>query len=159
MKKIIDFLNGYTVSHFVFSLMLIVLPTAIFFSHFGIAKVSGDSMLPTLTNGERLLLTKDIDNIEFGDVVVFKLNDKLLIKRIIGVPEDLIIIRDGFVYRNGELLRETYTLGYTYGDSEELIPNDCYFVLGDFRPNSKDSRYIGLVTNKSIIGKVVKKLD
>jgi len=107
-------------------------------------------------------LTNDV---EFGDIVVFKsaLMDqngtfKNLIKRVIGLPGDVISIQDNAVYRNGERLDEPYTKdGVTLGEMAPItVPNDAYFVLGDNRQVSTDSRsgIVGFVSKARIEGKV-----
>jgi signal peptidase I len=104
-----------------------------------------------------------------GDIIVFHTDlvqangkEKLLIKRIIGVPGDSISISDGKVYRNGEPLDEPYTLeGYTASEMEEIIvPEDSLFVMGDNRQNSIDSRdsAVGFVSIDKILGKATIRL-
>ena len=104
-------------------------------------------------------------DVEFGDIVVFKsaLMDqngtfKNLIKRVIGLPGDVISIQDNSVFRNGERLNEPYTKdGVTLGEMAPItVPNDAYFVLGDNRQVSTDSRsgIVGFVSKSRIEGKV-----
>lgn len=99
-----------------------------------------------------------------GDIIVFHSDlttaagkEKLLIKRIIGLPGDTISISGGSVYRNGVALEEPYTLeGYTDGEMEEItVPEDCIFVMGDNRQNSIDSRdpSVGCVSMDRVMGK------
>lgn len=111
---------------------------------------------------------------ELGDVIVFESNmkteagaDKMLIKRVIGVPGDVIRITGGKVYVNNEVIDDSYTNPdangehYTSGEIEDLVvPGDCLFVLGDNRSVSIDSRYpsVGLVPYDAVIGKVVFRL-
>ena len=100
---------------------------------------------------------------ERGDVIIFEYpddGDKLLIKRVIGLPGEMVIIKDGLVYINGSEvpLEEPYAHGVSRQDfGPYLIPADCYFVLGDNRDNSKDSRYWKntYVTKKQIIAKAL----
>ena len=101
----------------------------------------------------------------YGDIIVFKSHiqrddgkgDKLLIKRVIAVENDVIDIHDGVVYRNGTALDEPYTKeGYTEGDiSDYKVPADQVFVMGDNRRVSLDSRSeeVGTVSEDSIVGK------
>lgn len=105
------------------------------------------------------------DHPDYGDIIVFKSHiqrddgkgDKLLIKRVVGVENDVIDIHDGVVYRNGTALDEPYTKeGYTEGDiSDYKVPADQVFVMGDNRRVSLDSRSeeVGTVSEDSIVGK------
>ncbi len=106
---------------------------------------------------------------QFGDIVVFQSDlqgvngkDKLLIKRVIGRPGDTIKISGGMVYLNGEAISESYLKdGYTSGEIEELvIPDGYYFMMGDNRLGSADSRdpRIGLVSGDTFMGKAVFRL-
>lgn len=104
-----------------------------------------------------------------GDVIVFRSHmetdngkKKLLIKRVIGTPGDVIDIHDGKVYVNGDMIDDSYTRDQdTNGNLEEItVPENSVFVLGDNRRVSVDSRYeeVGFIPYKSIIGKVVLKV-
>lgn len=124
--------------------------------------VEGSSMEPNLHNRERLIVNKLIYRFkkpEFGDIVVFRYpaNPKRrFIKRVIGIPGDEVEIRDGFVVLNGAVLDEDYTLDLTYGYfGPKTVPDGHYFVLGDNRNNSDDSRYpdVGFVPMGNIVGK------
>jgi signal peptidase I len=128
-----------------------------------------NSMLNTLQPNDYVFLYKwayRSNPVEHGDIIVFhsELDDeqggnKNLIKRVIGVPGDLLEIKDGVVYRNGKALVETYTKdGVTNGDmSEFLVPEEVYFVMGDNRVHSMDSRdpRVGFISHSAILGKVV----
>lgn len=124
--------------------------------------VEGSSMEPSLYNRERLLVNKLVYRFrkpEYGDVVVFRYpaNPKRrFIKRVIGVPGDVVEIRDGHVILNGVVLDEDYTRDFTYGYfGPKTVPEGRYFVLGDNRNNSDDSRYpdVGFVPMENIVGK------
>jgi signal peptidase I len=129
-------------------------------------KVEGTSMMPTLTNEERIFINKFIyhyglGNIERGDMVVFWYpldTSKSYIKRIIGVPGDVIKIDSGQVSVNGNVLEEDY-VPEEYRDrvswGPERVPPDRFFVLGDHRNSSNDSRAWGFVDRKYIYGKAV----
>lgn len=126
--------------------------------------VDGSSMVPTLHDGERLLvdkLTYRFSEPERGDIVVFKFpaNPKYrYIKRVIGVPGDKILIEGGSVYLNGVRLAEGYVsepVRERFGPFE--VPEGHIFVLGDNRNNSQDSRYtlVGYVPYKLIEGRAL----
>ena len=121
-----------------------------------ILQISGDSMSPTLEHDEIVVLlkTKDFDR---GDLVGFYYQGKILLKRVIALPEDEVAIdADGNVYVNGELLEEPYVTDKGLGDCDLEFPYKGYFVLGDQRSNSVDSRnsVIGAISQEDIIGKV-----
>ena len=112
--------------------------------------VHGTSMNPTLQDGDYLLISKQAYTFkepERGQIIIFPVGEenKLYIKRVIGLPGDVITIDNGVVYVNGEVNNQDYTLdGYTNGDIEAMVvPDGEIFVLGDNRLNSIDSREIG----------------
>lgn len=130
-------------------------------------QVSGDSMYPTFKNKEYILtnlIGLRFNNPHKGDVIVFKAptdNEKDFIKRIIGEPGDSVLLKDGFVYINGQKSDESAYLASdvrTYGgsflkDGEPItVPKDKFFVMGDNRPYSSDSREWGLLQSKDVIG-------
>lgn len=124
--------------------------------------VQGASMEPSLHNGERLLvdkLTYRFRDPQRGEIIVFRYPadpGRKFIKRIIGLPGDRIEIHDQTVFLNGEPLTEPYINGPTYGEfSAVVVPPNHYFVLGDNRNNSEDSRYpdVGAVPQRSIVGR------
>jgi len=126
-------------------------------------KVEGGSMMPSLTNKERIFVNKFVyrlEPIERGDIVVFRYpRDPSLsfIKRVIGVPGDRIRIDDGQVYVNGHALEEDY-LFPAFVDREQsfaeiVIPPHNYFVMGDHRNMSDDSRDFGALDAGYIYGK------
>lgn len=131
--------------------------------------VEGTSMLPQLHDGERLLVNKLVyykfesvswGHLERGDIVVFwypKEPDKSYVKRIIGLPGESVEVRNGKVLINGEELNEAY-LDIEHNQSLPSFPprkveEHHFFVMGDNRDNSSDSRYWGLVPEKYIYGK------
>lgn len=125
-----------------------------------ILQISGDSMAPTLEHDEIVVLlkTKEFDR---GDLIGFYYQGKILLKRVIALPEDEVAIDvDGNVYVNGELLEEPYVTEKGLGDCDlefpYHVPGTGYFVMGDKRSNSVDSRIsvIGAVERDDIIGKV-----
>lgn len=130
--------------------------------------VKQNSMQPTLYQNDYLLVNKQAYAFgaeKRGDIIVFKTymgdsggRKKLLVKRIIGIPGDIITIKENEVYRNGQKLEEPYTLeGETPGELYNIqVPEGKFFVMGDNRRVSIDSRSedIGLVSEDAIMGKV-----
>ena len=131
--------------------------------------VDGSSMVPVLHDGERLLVNKFVyykvqsvswGHLERGDIVVFWYPDdpdKSYVKRLIGLPGETVEVRDGKVYINGNLLPENY-LDEEHNRSKPSFPPQRiephhYFVMGDNRDNSSDSRYWGSVPEKYIYGR------
>lgn len=132
-------------------------------------KVEGTSMEPTLKNDERIFINKftyrfGLASIARGDTVVFWYPQDLsksYIKRVIGLPGDRIRVDGGQVYVNGQLLDEAYippinrdSVSWRDGE-EQIVPADKYFVLGDHRSSSSDSRTWGYVPRDNIYGRAV----
>lgn len=130
-------------------------------------QVNGTSMFPTFINNEFVftnLLSQRFGQLKRGDVIVFKAppsEDKDYIKRIIGLPGDTIKIQDNSVYVNGKKLNESKYLspsvrtqgrGFAHEGEEIKVPTDNYFVMGDNRVYSSDSRDWGFVLKDKIIG-------
>src|SRR5579884_2901220 len=127
-------------------------------------KVEGTSMMPSLDDQERIFINKfvyRIEPIQRGDIVVFRYPrdpQKSFIKRVIGVAGDHVRIVDGRVYLNGKLLVEDYVPRLYQDDRsypDVVVPPDSYFVLGDHRSLSNDSRDFGPVDSSYIYGKAV----
>ena len=125
-----------------------------------ILQISGDSMSPTLEHDEIVVLLKT-KKFERGDLIGFYYQGKILLKRVIALPEDEVAIdADGNVYVNGELLDEPYVTDKGLGDCDlefpYKVPGTSYFVMGDRRSNSVDSRnsVVGCIPQEDIIGKV-----
>ena len=127
-------------------------------------KVEGTSMMPTLQDQERVFINKfvyKLEPIERGDVIVFRYPRdpaKSYIKRVIAVAGDHVRIEAGVVFVNGQRLRETY-VPRMYEDvrsyPDTVVPPHSYFVLGDHRNLSNDSRDFGPVDESFIYGKAV----
>lgn len=144
------------------SVLLVVAAVAVLITtlFLPILQVSGDSMSPTLEHNDIVVLlkTKKFDR---GDLIGFYYQGKILLKRVIALPGDEVAIdADGNVYVNGELLEESYVIDKGLGDCDlefpYEVPGTSYFVLGDRRSNSVDSRNsaIGAVSRDDIIGRV-----
>jgi signal peptidase I len=122
-------------------------------------EVHGMSMFPTLEGDELLIVNKWIYKVkepEYGDIIVFHTKEQRdFIKRVIGLPGDRIEIRDGKVYRNGKMLDEKYINGPMNAETMHpvIVPKGALYVLGDNRNNSIDSRRIGPVNMKDIVGR------
>lgn len=124
--------------------------------------VDGPSMMPTLRHGERLLVDKisyRFGEPQRGDIIVFRYPadpSQHFIKRLIALPGDVVEVRGGVVYVNGAALEETYTLQKPYGRfGPQRVPEGAYFVMGDNRNNSEDSRdpRVGFVPRDHIVGR------
>jgi len=131
-------------------------------------KVEGTSMMPSLYDQERLFINQfsykfGLDDIKRGDTVVFwfpedTTNSTSYIKRVIGLPGDTVAVQDGYVIVNGKKLVENY-IPPEYRDDRPypptVVPPNEYFVLGDHRISSNDSRAWGFVPRNYIYGKAV----
>jgi signal peptidase I len=124
-------------------------------------RVDSYSMEPTLYRGNFVMVNKlayRLGTIERSDVIVFRYPpnpQEQYIKRVIGLPGDQVLIRDGKVMVNGELLAEPYLQVKTARGGEWQVPAGELFVLGDNRNNSSDSRVWGMVPLENVIGKAV----
>jgi len=124
-------------------------------------RVDGLSMIPTLQNGEYILVNRlayKTGQPNRGDIIVFSLpadNGQDLIKRVIGLPGETVHISDGSVTINGVKLQETYIAQDPLYFGEWTIPEDYLFVLGDNRNDSRDSHQWGLLPLENVIGKSV----
>lgn len=125
------------------------------------ARVDGSSMEPTLNNNNIVLLDKTYSkkNIKRFDIVVVKLGDERIIKRVIALPGEHVEYKKGQLYVDGFLVNEDFNHAETHDFKLETlgyltIPGDKYFVVGDNRLDSMDSRYIGLIDEEDILGDV-----
>ena len=127
--------------------------------------VSGDSMYSTLHNNDIMILNRMYKpkDIKRYDIIVIKYNNKNIIKRVIGIPGDSIECIDNELYINGKKIKEDYldegtvTADFSLQDLYDVdyVPEDMYFVLGDNREVSLDSRSIGFIEPKNIEGKAI----
>lgn len=131
-------------------------------------RIPSESMVPTLEQGDRVLVNKlsyRLHDIHRGDVVVFTRPPELqggpgepddLIKRVIGLPGDTLVARDGSMYVNGRKLEEPYLpagTSTTNLDQPVKVPEGQIFVMGDNRTNSQDSRFFGPVPQSTVVGR------
>ena len=124
--------------------------------------IEGTAMSPTLADGERWFVTMNPEEIQRGDIIEFRYpkdETKRYVKRVVGLPGETIGIRAGVVHINGAPLPEGYLpaesnnkLGASF--PEKLVPENHFYVLGDNRDNSSDSRYWGTVDRSLVEGKL-----
>lgn len=122
-------------------------------------RVDGDSMKNTLKNGDILLLYK-LGSINRLDIIVLdeeKDNEKI-IKRVIGLPGETVAIKKGKIYINDKVIDDEYAYGETSDYDKVTLEDEEYFILGDNRLISKDSRYFGPIKKSEIKGKIVFRL-
>jgi signal peptidase I len=149
-------------------LSILFLPLFLLTNYYRPFQVAGDAMYPTLQNNEYYIT--DIKgardgNVTRGDIVVFKAPkdpEKDYVKRIIGIPGDKIMIKEENIYLNSQLLDDKYANGTsTYpgvfaAEGEEfIVPENSYYVIGDNRPYSSDSREWGFVPKENLVGKIM----
>ncbi|MCI6228674.1 MAG: signal peptidase I [Candidatus Faecousia sp.] len=126
-----------------------------------VLQIYGSSMTPTLHEGQIVVAVKDSD-FEKGDLVAFYLGNKLLVKRVLAGPADVVnITQDGTVYINGEEQQEPYVSEKALGQCDlefpYQVPESRYFLMGDHRTTSVDSRSstVGCVAEEQVVGKIV----
>ncbi len=129
-----------------------------------VLQISGTSMEPTLSNGDIVVLLKT-SSLERGDLCGFSYSNKILIKRVIALPGDILVIdEDGNVFLNGEMLDEPYITEKGLGECDIefpfTVPENTYFLMGDHRSTSVDSRssVIGCIAHEQIVGKLFLKV-
>ena len=125
---------------------------------FAINIVDGESMMSTLHHGQ-IVLGSSIKSLKRGDVVVAKSGDKLVIKRIVGLPGEIVEYRNGGLYIDNKLLEEDYIEEGRDANSKQQawyyeVPEDYYLILGDNRDNSYDGRYYGPIPKEEILEKI-----
>jgi signal peptidase I len=164
-KEGVEWLKAFGIGLIIFAFV-----RTFFFSNY---VVEGESMMPTLEEGNKLVVNKigyQIGDLNRFDVIVFHANEKEdFVKRIIGLPGDRIEYRDDQLWINGEKYPEPFLEKYRKeildgrltGDftlkertGEKIVPKDHFFVLGDNRRGSWDSRHFGFVSVNQVVGKV-----
>lgn len=129
------------------------------FSYFSVY-IHSDAMAPTITKGDRLIVERihNTDNLKRDDIVIFDSDElkETIIKRVIGLPGDHIVIHDGIVNINGNDIQEDFVNKDSKYNGKFDVPEGKYFLLGDNRPKSADSRYWmnPYIAKESIKGKV-----
>jgi signal peptidase I len=124
-------------------------------------RVDGFSMIPTLEDGEFVLVSKinyQFGDVERGDIVVFHFPmdpEQELIKRVMGLPGDTIVVQNGQVSINGQVLNEPYIAAAPAYSGEWTVPDGQLFVLGDNRNDSSDSHSWGYLPLEKVVGKAV----
>ena len=139
------------------TIVIIIIILKIFVFNFILVK--GDSMNPKYKNNDFMFLNKIIYSfkpIRRGEVIVLKYRNNDLIKRVIGLPNDKIKVENGKLYINNKEVKENYINSYTasYDFDEITLKDNEYFVMGDNRYNSYDSRNFGTIMKNNIIGRV-----
>lgn len=113
--------------------------------------VNGPSMQPTLSGGEVMILNKR-GKVDRFDIVVVDIKKEDIIKRVIAMPGETISCEDGIVYVNGRRQDEEYSKGVTFDFEKVILGDDEYFVMGDNREDSLDSRKLGAFKKEQIKG-------
>ena len=134
-------------------LLLIIIIIRIFF--YSPIRVNGSSMYPTLQDKEFMILNKIglQKGINRFDIVVVESSGKYIIKRVIGLPGESVMYSDNKLYINGKVIEDNYSKSETENFENVILKDNEYFVMGDNREVSKDSRVIGPVNIKNIKGK------
>ena len=145
MKKIKEFLPYVLILVGVVLIKLFVV---------GTVRVNGNSMYPTLKNNDIMILNKIsyyFKNIERFDIVVVKYKDHYIIKRVIGLPGEVVEYKDNKLYIDGRKIKDRYN-SVNQEDFIKNLDKDEYFVMGDNRGDSLDSRIVGPIDKKEIMG-------
>lgn len=164
LDSVLDFTEILVISTTIFAVVYVFVGQLL--------EVSGNSMFPTYHDKEKMVAEKvslKYNPIQRGEVVIFQhpnyQEKHLLIKRVIGLPGETLVLRNGLVYVNDEKLDEPYIEsnvvtkqlenGLIKEGEEYEIPSDSYVLLGDNREQSTDSRYFGAVKRENIIGRPI----
>ncbi|WLR53925.1 signal peptidase I [Mesobacillus subterraneus] len=170
MKEIVKREGLEWIKAFALGMIIFIFIRIFFFSNY---VVEGESMLPTLEDGNKVVVNKlgyETENLERFDVIVFHANeDEDFVKRVIGLPGDKVEYREDRLFINGKKVEEPFLdqyrnqspVGYLTGDftlqdltGAESVPEGKLFVLGDNRLGSWDSRQFGFISEKQVVGKV-----
>jgi signal peptidase I len=158
MKSIIKFEKLFEIAD-MFSIVPVFLVIVIIINgfFFSFAQVEGVSMQPTFCDNDAVII-KYVDEYQFDDIVILQNGDLYLIKRLVGIPGDKLLVDASGVYINDVLIEDTVG-NYYIAYEEVVIPEGFYYVLGDNRDNSEDSRYFGLKTEDLMLGKVIQRIS
>lgn len=148
----------------VIKVMILIFIIILFIFNFSFAKVEGDSMNPKLSNNDIILYKKNLKEIKRFDIIIVKVNDDLLIKRVIGLSGEKIEYIDNTLYVNGTIVNEPFQKSITKDfciddiSGDNIIPDNKLLVLGDNRLYSTDSRTFGLIDISDIYGIMLMKI-
>lgn len=154
-ERLLDWVLG------VIKILLVSLTIAWLFSEFIMFKayVPTGSMKPTIMEEDNIMISRVFMDINRGDIMVFKhdVSEEYLIKRVVGLPGDIVEIKDGITYINGELYTEAYVKNSSSTNNLFIVPENCYLFLGDNRAGSEDARMWKnpYVNKDSIVGKAM----
>lgn len=154
-------MNNKRIKDIVSIVVVIIIALIIKIYIFSPVKVNGNSMVPTLNDGDYMLLNEigyRINGVKRFDIVVANINGEMLIKRVIGLPGEKIEYAYNKLYVNGENVVENFkhddTDDFSFDELEaKVVPENHYFLVGDNRGNSKDSRVVGFIPANKIMGK------
>lgn len=166
LREVTEFLKD--ASKYIIGLALLII---IFFVVLSFQPIAGNSMTTTLEDGDIVIVNRLLykaSSVKRNQIVVVKTDGKLYVKRVIGLPRENISYMDNILYINGTSYKEPFlddnivTNNFLFEDicskeecPDNVIPEDMYLVLGDYRNNSEDSRTFGLIKRSEIIGQVV----
>ena len=163
-KRLLEQYNGSKLSWLqdsIFFIILIIAIICVFRFCIGISFVGGDSMSPTLMDGDFILYNRMVSEYKKGDIVSIRVaSGEHFVKRVVGVGGDVIDIDGGKVFINGELQDESWAYGDTLEEEGVIlypytVSEGSYFVLGDNRTVSRDSRAFGEVSKRQIRGRII----
>ncbi|QGQ95892.1 signal peptidase I [Paenibacillus psychroresistens] len=147
---------------YIYLLIILVMPLVFFMSERNIAGLrtfitDGPSMQPTLIANTRFMITTNTNNLMHGNIIIFNAPEgKMYVKRIIGIGGDTVEVKNNSLYLNGNEINEPYLNEKDNMDfAQYTVPEGAYFVMGDNRAQSHDSRAMGPITKDNIIGKAL----
>ena len=154
-------MNNKRIKDILSIIVVIIIAVIIKLYVFSPVKVNGNSMVPTLNDGDYMILNEigyRMNGLKRFDIVVANINGEMLIKRVIGLPGEKVEYAYNKLYVNGENVIENFkhddTDDFSFSELDaEVVPENHYFLVGDNRGNSKDSRIIGFVPANKIMGK------